>query len=187
MEGFSKAIQQPEYVHVLLNHLPLTGLLIAVVFLLIAWVINHRTSLLIALALVGLLSLSVWPVAEFGEEAYDRVLSMADDAGGQYLKYHAQLADHWLFLYYITAAAAAAAWIVGWKKTKMLRWAGGMVAVLAVASLAAGAMIAEAGGKIRHREFRYGPPPPRLENSEEVSSEEVSGLYQPEMLCSTQG
>jgi len=170
MEGFLKAIQQPEYVHVLLNHLPLTGLFIAVVFLLVAWVVNHRTSLLIALALVGLLSLSVWPVAEFGDEAYDRVLSMADDAGGQYLRHHAQLADRWLFLYYITAAAAAVAWIVGWKKPKVLHLAGGVVAVLAVASLAAGAVIAEAGGKIRHREFRYGPPPSRLEENEDMSA-----------------
>jgi len=159
MEGLSRGIQQPEYIHVLLNHFPITGLFVALLFLLAAAAINNRSAQFVGLALVAILALSVWPVAHFGEEGYDRVLAMSDDAGGQYLKHHAALADHWIFLYYITAAAAAAALVAGWKKPKWLRPASVMVAVLTVASLVAGAVIADCGGKIRHREFRYGPPP----------------------------
>ena len=159
MEGFSKAVQQPEYVHVLLNHFPITGLFIGLLFLIVALILKSRPAQFFALAMVGLLALSVWPVSHFGEEAYDRVLSMSDDAGSQYLKRHEHLADQWAFLYYITAAAALITIVVGWKKPKFLRPAGAVVALLAAGSLAAGAAIADTGGKVRHREFRYGPPP----------------------------
>lgn len=159
MQGFSKAIQQPEYVHVLLNHFPLTGMFIALLFLVAALIFNSRPAQFFALFMVCLLALSVWPVAHYGERAYDRVLSMTDDEGSQYLKLHAQLADRWMFVYYITSGAAAIALVGGWRKPKFLRPSGTVVAVLAAGSLAVGMLIAEAGGKVRHREFRYGPPP----------------------------
>ena len=165
MEGFSKAIQQPEYVHVLLNHFPITGLFVALVFLVVAIVINQRSLQLTSLVAVAVLSLSAWPVAHYGEEAYDRVLSMTDDEGGQYLKRHEELADHWIFLFYVTAGTAVVTLIAGAKKQKILRWGSCGVAAFAIASLIAGAVIADCGGKIRHREFRYGPPPTVHEDS----------------------
>jgi hypothetical protein len=156
---FWKALQQPEYVHVLLNHLPLTGLLVAVVMLAGALILNNRQAMFLSLILVGLLSLSAWPVSEFGEDAYDRVLSMSNEDGAAYLKRHAQLAHHWVFLFYVTAGAAGLAMVVGWKSRRHFRKTSVGVLVLALGSLAAGAVIADYGGKIRHREFRYGPPP----------------------------
>lgn len=159
MEGFSKAIEQPEYVHVLLNHLPITGLFVALLFLLTAIAVNHRLTQLIALCAVVLLSLSVWPVTSYGERASDRVLAMSDDAGGAYLKHHEELADRWGFLYYVTAGVAILVLVAGVKKPKTLRPGSSVVALLAVVSLIAGAAIADYGGKIRHREFRFGPPP----------------------------
>jgi hypothetical protein len=159
MERYFETLQQPEYVHVLLNHLPLTGLFVALVGLVASICLNHRTALLLALALVAVLSLSAWPVAHFGDKGYDRVLAMADEAGGDYLKHHMELAERWLPLFYVTAAAAAAAIVVGWKKPKYLRPAAGAVAVLAASSLLAGAVIADYGGQVRHREFRHGLPP----------------------------
>jgi hypothetical protein len=158
MQGISKALQQPEYVHVILNHLPITGLFVALLGLVVALSLKGRAPLMLALALVGLLSLSAWPVAEYGGDAFDRVLSISDDAGRQYLKNHEALADRWIFLFYLTAAAAAAALVIGWKWPRHLRKAAAVVALLAAASLVAGALIAESGGQIRHREFRYSPP-----------------------------
>jgi hypothetical protein len=169
MEGFSKAIQQPEYVHVLLNHFPITGLFVACLFLLVAILNNNRSAQLISLVAVGVLALSAWPVAHYGEQAYDRVLSMTDDTGSLYLKHHEELADRWIFLYYLTAGVAAVSLVVGWKKPKFLRLAAGVVALLAVGSLIAGAVIADCGGKIRHREFRYGPPPSEQHHSDSGS------------------
>ncbi len=159
MADLAKALQQPEYVHVLLNHLPITGLFVAWIGLIVAVALNNPFGTRLALVLVALLSLSVWPVAHYGEEAYDRVLSMSDDVGGQYLEHHQALAERWIFLYYVTAVAAVAALVVGWKWPRGARWSAGVVTLLAAASLVAGAVIAEYGGPARHREFRYGPPP----------------------------
>src|ERR1017187_10666837 len=94
---------QPEYVHVVTNHLPLIGLPVAMVALIAALITRNRTATLIGLGLVCLLALSVWPVSYFGEGGYDRVLSMTDAAGRQFLHHHRELADRWSFLYYITA------------------------------------------------------------------------------------
>ncbi len=157
MDGLFKTIQQPEYVHILLNHFPITGLFVALWFLLVGALRNSRLTIMIALVVVALLSLSAWPVAHYGELAYDRVLSMSDEAGSQYLKYHEELANRWIFLFYVTSAAATAALIVVWRKPRYLRPAVVVVALLAAGSLAAGAVIAEYGGRIRHREFQNKP------------------------------
>jgi ABC-type Na+ efflux pump permease subunit len=153
-------LNQPEYLHVATNHLPLIGLLVAMLFLGVALVTKNRTAKLIGLAMVCLLSLSVWPVAHYGQEAYDRVLSMTDGPGAKFLDHHRALAERWTFLYFITAGVAAIGFALAWKWPKSLVLTSLLALTLAAASLAAGIAIAKAGGEIRHREFRYGPPPP---------------------------
>ncbi len=150
---------QPEYVHVLTNHFPLIGLLVAMVALLAALITRNRTAILIGLALVGLLALTAWPVYEFGEEGYDRVFSMSDEAGGKYLDHHRALAERWIFLYFVTAGIAGLGLILAWKWPRTLVFSSILALVLAAGSLAAGVVIAKAGGQVRHPEFRSGPPP----------------------------
>jgi hypothetical protein len=75
-------LQQPEYVHVLINHLPLTGLFVALVGLIGALILRNRAAIYLGMGMVSLFALSAWPVFEYGEGGYDRVYSMADDAGG---------------------------------------------------------------------------------------------------------
>jgi len=152
-------LDRPEYVHVVINHFPLIGLLVAMLALTAALVTRNRTAILIGLALVGLLALSAWPVFEYGEEGYDRVLSMADEAGSKYLQYHKALAGRWVFLYFVTAGVAGLGFALAWKWPRTLLPSSILALVLAVASLTAGIVIAKAGGPIRHREFRSGPPP----------------------------
>ena len=96
----------PEYAHAVTDHLPLIGLLVAMLALIVALVTKNRTAILIGLALVSLLALSVWPVYHYGEAGYDRVLSMSDDAGAKFLDYHKALAERWVFLYFVTAGVA---------------------------------------------------------------------------------
>jgi hypothetical protein len=153
-------LEQPEYVHVLINHFPLIGLLVAMVALVVGLVIRNRPAVRIGLVLVGLLALSAWPVYHYGEEGYDRVLSMADEAGAKYLAYHQQLAERWIFLYLITAGVAGLGVALGWKWPNSLPWFAAAALVLAAASLSAGIVIAKAGGAVRHREFRQSLPPP---------------------------
>ncbi len=158
MSVFLKSLQQPEYVHVLLNHLPITGLGVALLSLVVGLVVRKRPVLLLGLALVSLLALSAWPVAEYGERGYDRVLSMSDDDGQVYLERHRDLAERWMFLFYVTATAGAVAMVVGWKWPWSLWPASLGVALLCLGSLVAATFIAESGGVVRHREFRFGPP-----------------------------
>ena len=160
MTSFLGKLRQPEYVHVLLNHLPLAGLFAALLCLLGALAIRQRGALFLGLVLVALFSLSVWPASEYGEKGYDRVYSMADRAGDAWLRHHRELADRWGWVYYAAAVAAAVAIVLSWKRPESARPAAIAVAVLAAAALFAGACIAESGGNIRHDEFRSGPPPP---------------------------
>ncbi len=185
MEEFSKALQQPEYVHSILNHFPLIGLLTAALALLVALILRNRGATLIGLALVFVMALMVVPVVKTGEAGRDRVLSMTDDAGGDYLNYHEQLAERWKFLYLLTAAAAVVGWSLAWRWPRSLPWSGAVCLLFAFGSLGAGAVIAQAGGKIRHREFRLGPPPPATQSFREQSGIGCPGL--PGAECVNQG
>jgi hypothetical protein len=147
-------LNQPEHVHILLNHLPLTGLAVAVAGTVIALVCHNRGAIVIGLALMALLAGTAWPVMETGEGAYNRVRPLMDEDGKHALRQHMDLAEDWGKLYYATAATALLALVVAWRKPRWL-WPPAILAVLlATASLIVGARIAEAGGRIRHLEFR---------------------------------
>ena len=164
MGSFLQDLQQPEYVHVLLNHLPLAGLFAALLCLIAALAMRQRGVLFLGLGLVGFFALSAWPVFIFGEKAYDRAYAIADDDGDAYLAHHRKLAERWIWIYYTTAGAAALGIATGKKWPRLLWVMSAAVAILAAASLAAGAAIAYHGGKVRHPEFRNGPAPPVAKN-----------------------
>ena len=160
MDHLVRELQQPEYLHVLLNPLPVYGLGIAVFGLIAATYLPSRGAQLAALVLIFASTIAVWPVVYHGDQAYDRVLSMADEPGQAWLKAHVHRADRLIFLFYLTAAASVSAIFVPkkWPRTATPLLLATML--LAIVSLGAGTYIAHAGGKIRHREFRSTPPPP---------------------------
>jgi len=160
MGSFLQDLRQPEYVHVLLNHLPLSGLFAAFLGLLAGLAMRNRAALFLGLGLVGFFALSAWPAFIFGERSYDRIYSVADDDGDAYLAQHRKLAERWVWLYYATAGTAVLGLVAGKKWPRLLWTAAAAAAILAAASLAAGAVIAYSGGKVRHSEFRNGPAPP---------------------------
>ncbi len=159
MSTISRLLQQPEYIHAALNHFPLIGVFVAILAVVAALIARCKAATLIGLGLLAATSLSIWPVSEYGEAGFDRVLAMADDPGQAYLKYHAQLAHRWLFLYYVTAGLAALTMALSWKWPQTLLPGSLLALILALASLTAGIYIAQAGGEVRHREFRFGPAP----------------------------
>ena len=67
IDGFLRGLRQPEYVHVLLNPLPVYGLLISWIALIVALISKSRRALIVTLILVFISSISAWPVYEFGE------------------------------------------------------------------------------------------------------------------------
>ncbi len=151
-----------EHVHVLLNHLPLVGLMVAVLVLVAALVLRNRSAVVLGLALVGLTAGTAWPVIESGQSSYVRVRELADEEGKAHLRHHMVLAERWGNLFYATAAVAAAALLAAWKWSRGFQALAALTALFATASLVAGAAIADAGGKIRHPEFRSAPPPAEI-------------------------
>lgn len=152
-------LSDPEYVHVLINPLPVYGLSIAVFALVLALVLRTQRLTIAALILVFVCSISAWPTYHYGEAGYDRVTSMADEAGGKWLDEHKARAEKLIWAFYVVATVAALGVI------SVAKWPGTSQAVtivtlaLAGTTLGFGGYIAYAGGHVRHREFRFEPAP----------------------------
>jgi hypothetical protein len=161
IETILRDLRQPEYIHVLLNPLPIYGLAVGLIGLIVAFFLRSRPAQIATLVMVLITAASAWPVAEFGEEAYDRVLSMADEPGQAWLEAHQDRGEDLVFFFYALAvlSAVAIAAPIKWPKSS-----GPLVIAVILfgaVTLGAGGYIAYAGGKIRHREFRNASPPPR--------------------------
>ena len=158
---------QPEYVHVLLNPLPVYAMASGILALVVALILRSRSAQMTAFIMVIFAALSVWPVGEFGERAYDRVYSMSNTEAQQWLDVHAHRADVGKWVFYVTAVIATAALVAPrFRPCTQLSLALATL-VLALVSLGTGAWISHAGGKIRHSEFRNGPPPNPVPHEEE--------------------
>lgn len=159
----SRLFRQPEYIHVLINPLPIYGLALSLLGLVLALLLRSRRAQIAALALVLVSAASAWPAAEYGEQAYDRVLSMTDGDGQAWLDEHARRANELVLFFYVLAAVSLLAIILPIKWSKSGPMLASITLLLGVAVLVMGGYIAYAGGRIRHREFRVGPPPPKHE------------------------
>jgi hypothetical protein len=160
IDGFLRGLRQPEYVHVLLNPLPVYGLLIGWIGLIAALISKSRRAQIVTLILVFITSISAWPTFEFGQQGYDRVLAMTDDDGHAWLDEHRERAETLIYIFYALAALSVAAIIVPLRWPKSSLPLAVTVALFGAATLVCGWYIAYAGGKIRHREFRNEPAPP---------------------------
>ena len=160
IDGFLRGLRQPEYVHVLLNPLPVYVLLVSWIALLAALISKRRRALIVTLVLVFITSISAWPVYEFGKQGYDRVLAMTDDDGHAWLDDHEERADKVIYIFYALAALSVAGILVPLRWPKSSALLAISVVLLGAVALGSGVYIAYAGGKVRHREFRNEPAPP---------------------------
>jgi len=160
-DALLRDLRQPEYVHVLINPLPIYGLLMSWIGLIIAFFLRSRRAQIATLALVLISSVSAWPVYEFGEQGYDRVLSMADADGQAWLDEHKDRAEDLIYIFYALAvlSAIAIAALIKWPRSSFPIVVA--VILLGAVTLGTGGYIAYAGGRIRHREFRNERPPPK--------------------------
>src|SRR5438552_15628930 len=159
MNTFFQHLRDAEYMHVLLNPLPVYGLAFGTLALALALLLrNYRVSAA-ALVLVFVGAISAWPVYQYGESAYDRVKSMSDPAGEQWLDEHMARGEKMIWLFYVLAGVAAVGVgaVLKWPRTSFAITVGTLV--LGGATLGTGGYIAYAGGHVRHKEFRFEPPP----------------------------
>src|SRR6266481_9071551 len=102
-------LSKPEYVHVLLNPLPVYGVAVGVLGLVIALFLRTKAARVTALALVMVSSASAWPVYYFGEAGYDRVKAMVDEDGDKWLDEHTRRGEQLIYIFYVLAALSAVA------------------------------------------------------------------------------
>ena len=152
-------LTKPGYLHLLLNHLPIIGLALGALALGVALVLRSRPAQITALVVVFTAAASAWPVLASGQQAYKPIRGLVDDAGSDWLDLHMERAEKTIYAFYLLAAVALTGLVAPrrWPRT---------AGPLAVASLAltllclgVGGYIAEAGGRIRHPEFRSSEPP----------------------------
>ena len=78
-------LRQPEYIHVLINPLPVYGLALGLIGLLVAICQRSRAATIAALVVVLISTAAAWPAYEYGERAFESVLSVADKDGRAWL------------------------------------------------------------------------------------------------------
>lgn len=164
---FFQQLKQPEYVHVLLNPIPVYGTLCGILALMVALILRSRPAQIVAYVIVILSTLSAWPVSEYGEHAYDRVYSMSNSGAQQWLDVHVHRVDLGIYVFYATALVAAVAIVLPRFRPRTQTPLAIATLVLALVALATGGWISHAGGKVRHSEFREGPPPNPVPHEEE--------------------
>jgi len=166
IDAILRDLRQPEYIHVLINPLPVYGLAMGLIALIVAFFLKSRPAQIVALIVVFICSASAWPVYEFGEQAYDRVLSMTDDPGHAWLDEHQDRAEDLVWFFYGLAVLSAVALVAPRKWPRSAPPLVIAVILLSAVTLGLGGYIAYAGGKIRHREFRNVPPPAKKRGEE---------------------
>ena len=159
IDAILRDLRQPEYIHVLINPLPVYGLAMGLLGLIVAFFLKSRRAQIVSLIIVLIASASAFPVYEFGEQAYDRVLSMADEPGHAWLDEHQDRAEDLIWFFYGLAVLSAVALVAPRKWPRSATALVVAVILLSAVTLGLGGYIAYAGGKIRHREFRNVPPP----------------------------
>lgn len=149
-----------EYLHVLLNPLPVYGLAMGVLVLAVGLLARSKSARNIGLVVIVLCSASAWPVLIFGQHGYNHLYPQLDTESQQWLNVHMQRAERFIYVFYATAllGAVALATQKKWLKTNhALTW---LTLIAAAASLGIGGWISRAGGEVSHSEFRNEEIPP---------------------------
>ena len=178
MNIFFQHLSDPEYMHVLLNPLPVYGLAIAVIGLALALIFRSRPAIVVALALVFISGISAWPVLSYGQAAYDRIKTMSDPAGEQWLDEHMERGERLIYAFYVLAGLAVAGMIVPTKWPRTAMPLATTTLVLGFANLGIGGWISYAGGHIRHKEFRFESPPARAEKHHHDEDQHAANSHQ---------
>lgn len=147
-------LRDPAYQHLLINHVPIIGIVMGLFGLAVAFATRRRIAFLPALAILAVAGASAWPVAATGSEAYKPIRKIADDAGIDWLDTHLDRADAGTWVFYVLAGVAVVAMTVPVKWPRSGLPLVLVTAVVAVMALGVAGWIAEAGGRVRHVELR---------------------------------
>jgi hypothetical protein len=147
-------LKKPEYIHVVLNHLPIFGTILAALALAISLILRSRAAQITALILALIAGASAYPVFVTGQRAYKTIRNQSDDAGADWLDEHMDRAEKNIGAFYFLAALALASLLlpIKWPKSAFPLAVLTLVAAILCSGIAV--YIAQPGGRIRHPEFR---------------------------------
>lgn len=148
----------PEHWHVILNHIPILGLGFGLLPLVWGLIKKDNTSLRWGLIFVLMSSVLTPIIMETGESSEDRLPKIPgvlwDEPSKQQFEIHEERAETSAkFLYGLCGLSAIALTLSFFKKKAAFIFAL-LACILGIVSLALTAWTGEAGGKIRHPEFR---------------------------------
>jgi hypothetical protein len=158
-ESILNHLKQPEYVHVLLNPLPIYGIALGALALVVAMILRHRRAHITALILILVGAGSTIPVVHYGDAGYDVIESqMSSDQADAWLDAHGQRALRAMPAFYALIALSLIALFLPWKWPKSAPILNALTLALAIFDFALAGWIGYAGGQAMHQEFRTGLP-----------------------------
>ena len=104
-----QSICDPEYLHLLLEPLPLFGLGLGLVFLIISFVFREGRSRMLALGIICVSCASVWPYIDLREKATPRILATRSPDFAPLIQEQTQRRKDWSWPYYAMALLSAVA------------------------------------------------------------------------------
>jgi hypothetical protein len=149
----------PAHIHLATNHVPIIGLAVACLPVLIGILFHSRGALASGLLAVILCAGTMPFIMETGEEAYesfvDGSISPGMDVGGKAaFREHSHRANFTAPVVYAAGILSLVALLALIKFPRQAAWIGWAVLVGNTLSIALSVWTAEAGGRIRHSEFR---------------------------------
>jgi len=159
MREVIEALKHPEYVHVLLNPLPVYALSMGILAMTLAFFLRSKQAQIAGLIIVILSCSSAWPVVYFGHEAERHLQDSLNQESKAWLEQHMKRGETGAYVFYATALLGIAAMVA---RAKFVRTKKTLVALTfagALASFGLAGWISHAGGQVRHSEFRQGPVP----------------------------
>jgi uncharacterized membrane protein len=153
------AFWQPEHLHVMLNHLPVTLSLLLAPILVAGLIARSHAVLAVAFSL-GILAGAATPlVMQTGERAYDRfnagrIQPPLDDRGDIAMELHEEAAEKAAPFHYITGLGCIAGLLFLRWRPDWVRGCAWIVLIISLASAGLTLRAAVLGGQIRHPEFR---------------------------------
>lgn len=142
----------------MLNPLPVYGMAAGAFLLLVSMVTRNSKEQLGALLWFVVIGFMTWAAFRYGRMGYDRVLAMSNGEAQAWLEVHMQRAETFEWVYYATGLSALGALLSRKKRPRAAQALAWVTFLLAAASVGAGGWISQAGGQVRHSEFRDGPP-----------------------------
>ncbi len=108
-----QGLRDPEYLHLLLEPLPLYGLAAGLLFLLVAHLTGETKSRLLALVVITASCASVWPYQELRQQATPRILATRDPALGPLIRGQTERRGNCNWAFYTVACLGAGALAAG--------------------------------------------------------------------------